>query len=223
MPRAASVGQHGVVKVQRRCGRGHGAGGAGKYGLVALAVLGGVGVVVGVLMALDVGRQRQVAVALHQLPGALAGRAVQCKAEQRAVFVRPAAQQAWRQSRPLAPAGHVHGAAALGLLADLHVGHHLVDLAAGEHTFDQQFELAAAGLLAKDARLDDAGVVEDQQVARAQQAGQFAKDAVHRGQARPSSRREALRSGRGAGQCSSGGSEKSKSLRVKARGAAAGQ
>src|SRR6218665_1406499 len=42
---------------------------AAEQGLVALAVLGLVGVVARVLPAHDVGRQRQVAVALHQFPG----------------------------------------------------------------------------------------------------------------------------------------------------------
>jgi hypothetical protein len=52
------------------------------------------------------------------------------------------------------------------------VGH---DLAPGEHAFDQQFELAAGGLLAEQARLDHLRVVEHQQVAGAQQEGKSRK------------------------------------------------
>ena len=47
-----------------------------------------------------------------------------------------------------------------------------------QHALDQHLELAAGGLFAEQARLDHAGVVEDQQVAGAQQRGQLAEDAV---------------------------------------------
>jgi len=165
-----------------QCGGGgsHGAGCAGKNSLVTLAVLGRVGVVAGVLLAFDIRGQGQVAVALHQIPGALVGRAVQGEAEQRPLRIGPAAQQRAVKATGAEPSGQVHGAAGQGLFADLHVGHHLV---ASEHALDQQLQLAATGFLAKEARLDDAGVVEDQQVARLQQAGQGVEDAVHRRQA----------------------------------------
>ena len=65
----------------------------------------------------------------------------------------------------------------LGLLADAHVGG---DLVAREHPFDQQLDLATGRLGAEQARLDDPGVVEHQQVARVKQVGQFVKDAVDR-------------------------------------------
>ncbi|KAG1435612.1 hypothetical protein G6F57_021045 [Rhizopus arrhizus] len=39
--------------------------------------------------------------------------------------------------------------------------------------FDQDLDLAAGDLVARQAGLDDAGVIEDKQVARAQQAGQI--------------------------------------------------
>ena len=136
---------------------------------------------VGVLLAFDVGRQRQVAVAVHQFPRRLACGALQGKSEQRAVFGGPAAQQLGIKAARVAAAGHVHGAAGQGLFADLHVGYHFIARASslgGQDAFDQQFQFAATGLLAKDAGLDDAGVVEDEQIAFAQQAGQFTEDAV---------------------------------------------
>ena len=49
-----------------------------------------------------------------------------------------------------------------------------------QHALDQQFQLAAGGLLAEQARLDHPRVVEHQQVAGAQQRGQVAEDAVDR-------------------------------------------
>ena len=64
------------------------------------------------------------------------------------------------------------------LLADLHVRDDFVVL---QHALDQQLDLAAAGLFAKDARLDHLGVVEDQQVAGLQQIGQLVEAAVHQG------------------------------------------
>ena len=63
------------------------------------------------------------------------------------------------------------------LLADLHVGD---DFLALQHALDQQFELAAGRLLAEQARLHHLRVVEDQQVAGAQQRGQGVEDAIDR-------------------------------------------
>jgi hypothetical protein len=84
-----------------------------------------------------------------------------------------------------------------------------------QHALDQQFELAAGGLLAEQARLDHLRVVEHQQVAGAQQRRQLAEDAVDRREPVPSSRREPLRSAAGCWAISSGGRAKSKSPRVK--------
>jgi uncharacterized protein (TIGR01777 family) len=50
----------------------------------------------------------------------------------------------------------------------------------GQHALDQQFQLAAAGLFAEQPGLHHLRVVEDQQVARCEQIGQFSEDAVHR-------------------------------------------
>ena len=47
-----------------------------------------------------------------------------------------------------------------------------------QHPLDQGLDRAAAGLVAIQPGLDDAGVVEDQQVADSQQRGQLAKDAI---------------------------------------------
>ena len=45
---------------------------------------------------------------------------------------------------------------------------------------DERFDTAAGRLLAMQSRLDDAGVVEDEQVARLQQHRQVAEDAIDR-------------------------------------------
>ncbi|MCY1381296.1 hypothetical protein D9M69_691860 [compost metagenome] len=75
-------------------------------------------------------------------------------------------------------------ATGLWLLAHADVGHHLLPRAVAgfvwqQHTLDQDFELATAGLLAEQPGLHHLRVVEHQQVAAAQQSGQFAEDAVH--------------------------------------------
>lgn len=89
-----------------------------------------------------------------------------------------------------------------------------------QHALNQQFELAAAGLLAEQPRLDDFGVVEHQQVARLQQIGQVAKAPVdERVGPAIEQARSAARSAAGCWAISASGSSKSKSLRVKARGA----
>ena len=51
-------------------------------------------------------------------------------------------------------------------------------LAGRQHALDQHLDATARGLGAEQARLDHAGVVEHEQVARVQQAGQLAEDAV---------------------------------------------
>ena len=47
-----------------------------------------------------------------------------------------------------------------------------------EHTFDQHFNLAAAGLTAKQTRRDHAGVVKDQQIARVELVEQIGESTV---------------------------------------------
>jgi hypothetical protein len=63
------------------------------------------------------------------------------------------------------------------LFADFHVRDHVV---AVQDALDQQFDLAAGGLLAIDAGLHHLGVVEDHQVAGFQQGGEVAKAPVCR-------------------------------------------
>ncbi len=48
----------------------------------------------------------------------------------------------------------------------------------GQQPLDQHLDRTAAGLVAEQPRLDDAGVVEDQQIAGVEQVGQLAKDMV---------------------------------------------
>ena len=47
-----------------------------------------------------------------------------------------------------------------------------------EHTFDQHFNLAAAGLAAKQARRDNAGIVKDQQIAGVELVEQIGESTV---------------------------------------------
>ena len=129
-------GQHARIKVQGGGGRGHCAGLAGKNGLVALAIFGRIGVVAAGLLALNVGRQRQVAVLLHQLPGSGLLWAVQRQVEQGAIGLGPAAQQRGIKTAVVQAAAQMQAGSGQGFFADLHVGHHLV--AAGQHAFNQQ-------------------------------------------------------------------------------------
>ena len=116
-----------------------------------------------------------MAEALHQLMGRLAARAFKAQVEQRAVLVGPAATQHGVEAATVLAAAQVDARAGQGLLADAHVGH---DVVAFQYALDQQLQPAAAGLLAEDARLDHARVVEHQQVAGLQQIGQLVEDAV---------------------------------------------
>ena len=111
-----------------------------------------------------------MATAGHQRVGVFAGRALEAEAEEGTVFLGPAAEQ-----RRAEAADHRQRRADRRLLADFHVRDDFVAL---QHTLDQQFELAAGGLFAKEARLDDARVVEDEQVAGAQQRGQVPEDPI---------------------------------------------
>ena len=54
-------------------------------------------------------------------------------------------------------------------------------LVAAQHALHQNFQLAAAGLFTKKARLHDPRVVEHQQIPGTQQAGQLVEDAVRQG------------------------------------------
>ena len=149
---------------------------AGEHGLVALGIFFLVRVFFGVLVALDIGWQWQVAKLVHQLPGRLVVGALQRKAEQRTAFIGPAAQQYSVKAAVFHAAAQMNACTGQGLFADLHVGHDFIAL---QHALDQQFQLAAAGFLAKDTGLDHLGVVEDEQVAFMQQIGQILEDAVH--------------------------------------------
>ena len=198
-PRASSSRQQRLVEMQRRRRRRHRARVPGEDGLVALDVLRRVAV-------LDVGRQRHMAMPLHQGMGIVA----EGEPEQRAVGVGPAALQGGGEA-----ALHGQRRAHRRLLAHLHVRG---DLVVAQHALDQQFGLAAGRLLAEQARLHDLGVVEHQQVARLEQrrAGRERCD-------RPAAARchragaSALRSAAGCWAISSGGRAKSKSPRVKVR------
>ncbi len=88
------------------------------------------------LLALNVGRQRQVAVLLHQLPGICILRAVQRQVKQGALGIGPAAQQRGIKTAVVQAAAQMQAGSGQGFFADLHVGHHLV--AAGQHALDQQ-------------------------------------------------------------------------------------
>ena len=108
-------------------GGGYGTWGFGKHGLVALGVLGAVGM-------FDVGRQRHMAVALHQGVGVIAPVVGKHQTEQCSCGVRPAAQQ--RGTQAVLLAGRTvqrQGGADFGLLADPHVRRHLV---AAEYALD---------------------------------------------------------------------------------------
>ena len=166
-PHGRELVQQSLVKMQRCSGRCHRTGVLGKDRLVALGVFGRVGVG-------DVGRQRHVAVALHQGVRVVATVVRQHEAEQRAVGIRPAPEQGGAQAIcAIEPDRGTH----LGFFADPHMRCHLV---AAQHPFDQQFHLAAGRLFAKQPRLYHPGVIEHQQVARQQQPWQFTKNTVHR-------------------------------------------
>ena len=157
--------------MQRGGGCRHRTGVLGKYGLVALRVL--CRICVG-----DVGRQRHMAMAFHQRVGIIALVIAEHKAVQRAFRVGPSAQHRGAKAVFMAcGASHLERSAHFGLFADAHMGGYLV---AAQYAFNQQFHLTARGFFAKQAGVDDLGVVENQQVARLEQTGQLTEDAVHR-------------------------------------------
>ena len=119
-----------------------------------------------------------MAVALHQRVGVVARVVAQHKAKWRAVGIGPASEQSGAQVVVRAGRTHQgHRGTHFRFLAHPHVRRHLV---AGQHTFNQQLQLAAGGFFAKQAGVDDLGVVEHQQITGAQQLGQIVKNAVYR-------------------------------------------
>src|SRR3989344_2815943 len=118
----------------------------------------------------DVGRQGHVAVLLQQLER-VAGKA---QVEQ-AVVRATAAEHLGVEG-----IGEADDRAGFGRLAGAHVGPHL--LRAGQHALDQGLDRAAGRLGAVQPCLDDARVVEHQQVTWLQQLGQLAEGAVGGGQ-----------------------------------------
>mmetsp|Transcript_53345 Transcript_53345/g.147771 ORF Transcript_53345/g.147771 Transcript_53345/m.147771 type:complete len:341 (+) Transcript_53345:806-1828(+) len=167
-PAGGQRGQHAFVEMQGRRGRRDRTGLLGEHRLVAALVLGIVGM-------LDVGRQRHMAMVLQQREGVT----VQAQVEQ--AVVRPAAAQHLR----IEGIGKPHPAAGLGALAGAQMHPHL--LRARQHPFNQGLHRTTgrrgagfgAVLPAEQPRLDDAGVVEDQQITGRQQPGQLAEDPVH--------------------------------------------
>ena len=147
--------QRGLVKVQAGGGGGDGAGFAGVDGLVAV-------VVAGVGLVRDVGRQRRGAVRIQQVQH----RAGKADVEQFAFAAQHGGVEGVGQAQHHAGAGR---------LAGPHVRQGAVGVG---DAFDQHFDLAACGLVAGQARLDHAGVVEHQQVAGAQQPFQVGEAAV---------------------------------------------
>ena len=159
-PRAASAASELGVEMQRRRRRGDRARPLGEHGLVALDVLAVVG-------AVDVGRQRHVAVALEQFQRL--GRKAQAK--ERGVAAGAA------EHLGVEGVGEADDAAGLRRLARAHLRDHD---AVGLDALDQRLDRAAARLDAEQARLDHRRVVDDEQVAGAQQLGQIAKAPVVR-------------------------------------------
>ena len=114
--------------------------------------------------------------ALHQRVRVIARVIGEHKAEQRPVRIRPAPQQRRAQAvRQTGRSVQRYSVAGRGLFAHPQMRCHLV---ASQHPLDQNFQLAAAGLFTKKARLHDPCVVEHQQIPGAQQARQVVEDAV---------------------------------------------
>ena len=116
----------------------------------------------------DVGWQRHMTMGAHQRMRLVA----EGKAEQLAVFIRPAPEQGRAEA-----AVHCEKRARQRFLADLHVRHHFV---ARKHPLHQQLQPATAGLGAKQACLDHLRVVEHQEIAGRQQCRQLAEHPVYR-------------------------------------------
>ena len=161
-PRAASACEQLGVEVQRRGRRRDRARLRREHRLVATLVVGAV-------VAGDVGRQRHVAVALEQLER-IVGKA-QLESEPSAP---PRPSTSASKPSPLPRRRRLPG---LRRLARAQLREHAP---VGLDPLDQGLDRAAARLRAEQARLDDPGVVDDQQVAFAQQPRQVAEGEVAR-------------------------------------------
>ena len=165
--------QQGLVEMQRRRGCSGSTWVFGKHGLVARHILGAHAVFV----AGNVGRQRHMAVCAHQMQGLIA----ESKAKQRPILMRPTAQQRGFKSWGVAClVEHLQHRAHGRFFAHPHVRHHLVDNIR-QDALDQQLELPAAWLFAKQTRWHHLRVVEHQQVAGFQQCWEFFEHAVDSG------------------------------------------
>ena len=133
-------------------GCGDRAGAFGEQRLIA-ALVPGIG------RALEIGRQRQLAVALHQRPDV----ALALPAQVEEITLAP------EQLEGALP--DLDQPARPGLLAHAQLRQHLA--AVVEHAFDEDFRPPAAGLAAVQARLDHPGVVEHDQIAGGQQRGKI--------------------------------------------------
>ena len=153
----AQGGEHRLVEMQTRGRRGHCTGHARVDRLVALLV-GCVGRVA------DVGRQRQRAVAIEQREHAFRG--IKSQQEEIAAPLGYGRLDALGQHEPRTRPRAV---------ARAHVREGFVG---AEHALDQNFDPAAGGLLAEQAGLDDAGVVEHEDVARGEETGQLGEQMV---------------------------------------------
>ncbi len=159
-PALAQARQQRLVEVQPGGGRGDRADFAREHGLIALAVFD-------TRLAADIGRQRQAA-SLEQ-PVLQRGRDLETQQIELAIAA---------QHLGLAAGIERDHAAGLGRLAgaDLYAR-----LALAKQALDQDLHSPAAGLLPEQARRNDPGVVEDQQIAGLQQLGQIAHLAVAEG------------------------------------------
>lgn len=146
-----------LVEMQAGRGRSDRAGVAREHGLVARLVgfAGG---------ALDVGRQRQLAVALEQREQVFTLRKAQVKEFANAT-----------EHLDLEGIGKAQAAAGFGRLARAHLRERLVRT---DRALDQHLDLAATVLDAMQPCVDDAGVVEYEQVARPDQVGERAEACV---------------------------------------------
>ena len=101
--------------------------------------------------------------------------AAQFESVQRSVNIRPAAQQRGGKA-----AVHLHDGTGHGLFTDLQVrGDLMARRSVGrQDPLNQQLKPATAGFLTEQPRFDDLGVIEHQQVAGQEQAGQVGELAI---------------------------------------------
>ena len=168
------------VEVQRRGRRGDRAGLRREHRLVAALVVGAV-------VAGDVGRQRHVAVALEQRSGSSGKRSSNSEPS-----APPRPSTSTSKPSPLPRRSRLPG------FGDLLARSCASTRDRGSIRSTSTSTAPPLALRAEQARLDDAGVVDHQQVAGAQQRRQVAEDGGRAARRRvPSSRREPLRSARG--------------------------